>query len=119
VRFVDNAYAQYLATGNATQLNRAASVVRGGYGQPNPGRNYLYLRVAQKEPFDILYFTPALTVIANADDRSMSITPELLYTGFKDIELRFRAVVLTGGAGTEYGERLNSSLIEFRARLYF
>jgi hypothetical protein len=30
-----------------------------------------------------------------------------------------RAVVLTGGAGTEYGERLNSSLIEFRARLYF
>jgi hypothetical protein len=119
VRFVDNAYAQYVATGNATQLNQAASVVRSGYGLPNPGRNYLYLRVAQKEPFDILYFTPAITVIANTDDRSTSVTPELLYTGFKDIELRFRAVVLTGGAGTEYGERLNSSRIEFRARLYF
>jgi hypothetical protein len=119
VQFVDNAYAQYLATGNAMQLNQAANAVRGGYGSPNPGRNYLYLRVAQKEPFDILYFTPALTVIANANDHSMSITPELLYTGFKDVELRLRAVVLTGGAGTEYGERLNSSRIELRARLYF
>ena len=119
VQFVDNAYAQYLATGNATALNQAASVVRSGYGLPNPGRNYLYLRVAQKEPFDILYFTPAITVIANADDWSSSITPELLYTGFKDIELRLRAVFLTGGAGTEYGERLNSRRFELRARLYF
>lgn len=119
VQFVDNAYAQYLATGNATQLNQAANAVRGGYGAPNPGRNYLYLRIAQKEPFDILYFTPAVNVIMNADDRSMSITPELLYTGIKDIELRLRAIVLTGGAGTEYGERLNSSRIELRARLYF
>jgi len=119
VRFVDNAYAQYLATGDATQLERAANVLRGGYGQPNPGRNYVYLRVTQKEPFDILYFTPALTVIANADDGSTSITPEVAYTGFKDIELRLRAIFLTGGAGTEFGEKQNSSRIEFRARLYF
>jgi hypothetical protein len=119
VQFVDNAYAQYLATGNDALLSRAQNVARGGYGQPNPGRNYLYLRVTQKEPFDILYFTPALTVIANADDGSTSITPELLYTGFKDIELRLRGIFLTGGAGTEFGERQVSSRIEFRARLYF
>jgi hypothetical protein len=119
VQFVDNAYAQYLATGNATALNQAASVVRRGYGLPNPGRDYFYLRVAQKEPFDILYFTPAITVIMNAEDRSTSITPELLYTGIKDIELRLRAVILTGGAGTEFGERQNSRRFEFRARFYF
>jgi hypothetical protein len=119
VQFVDNAYAQYLATGNATALNQAASVVRRGYGLPNPGRDYFYLRVAQKEPFDILYFTPAITVIMNAEDRSTSITPELLYTGIKDIELRLRAVVLTGGAGTEFGERQNSRRFELRARLFF
>ena len=119
VQFVDSAYAQYLATGNDAPLSRAANVLRGGYGQPNPGRNYFYLRVTQKEPFDILYFTPALTVIANADDGSTSITPELAYTGFKDIELRLRAIFLTGGSGTEFGEKQNSSRIEFRARLYF
>lgn len=119
VQFVDNAYAQYLATGNDALLSRAASLAQGGYGRPNPGRHYLYLRVTQKEPFDILYFTPALTVIANTDDGSTSVTPELLYTGFKNTELRLRAVFLNGGAGTEFGERQISSRIEFRARLYF
>ena len=119
VQFVDNAYAQYLVTGNDAVLSRARSVAQGGYGRPNPGQKYLYLRVTQKEPFDILYFTPALTVIANASDWSTSITPELLYTGFKDIELRLRGIFLTGGPGTEFGERQNTSRIEFRARLYF
>ena len=119
VQFVDNAYAQYLATGDDTLLRRARSVAPGGYGRPNPGRNYFYLRVTQKEPFDILYFTPALTVIANADDGSTSVTPELIYAGFKDIELRLRGVFLNGGAGTEFGERQILSRIEFRARLYF
>jgi hypothetical protein len=119
VQFVDNAYAQYLATGNDALLSRARNTAQGGYGRPNPGQKYLYLRVTQKEPFDILYFTPALTVIANASDWSTSITPELLYTGFKDIELRLRGIFLTGGPGTEFGERQNTSRIEFRARLYF
>jgi len=119
VQFVDNAYAQYLATGDDTLLRRARSVAPGGYGRPNPGRDYVYLRVTQKEPFDILYFTPALTVIANANDWSTSITPELLYTGYNNVELRLRAFFLNGGAGTEFGERQISKRIEFQARLYF
>ena len=118
-QFVDNAYAQYLATGNDAQLQRAASVVRQGYGQPNPGQHYWYLRVTQKEPFDILYFTPGITAIVNADDGSSSITPELVYTGVKNTEFRLRAVFLTGGSGTEFGEKQFSNRIEFRARLYF
>ena len=117
--FVDNAYMRFTATGNNAALSRAANLARGGYGRPNPGRNYLYLRVSQKEPFDILYFTPALTIIANADDRSTSVAPELLYTGFTNIELRLRAFFLNGGAGTEFGEHQNSRRIELQARLYF
>jgi hypothetical protein len=119
VQFVDNAYALYLATGNDAPLARAASLASTGYARPNPGRDYLYLRVSQKEPFDILYFTPALTVIANANDRSTSVAPELLYTGINDVELRLRAFFLNGGAGTEFGERQISKRIEFQARLYF
>jgi len=119
VQFVDTAYDGYLATGNDAQLLRAASLGRGGYARPNPGRNYLYLRVSQKEPFDILYLTPALTAIANADDRSTSIAPELLYTGYTNIELRLRAIFLNGGAGTEFGEKQNSRRYEVQARLYF
>lgn len=118
-RYTDTAYAQFLATGNDTPLQRAASVSRSGIARPNPGRDYLYLRVSQKEPFDILYFTPSITLIANANDRSFSITPEVLYTGFNNLELRARAFFLRGDKYTEFGERVNSSRLELQARLYF
>ncbi len=55
------------------------------------GLRYRYLRARQKEPFDIVYFTPSATLIANLDDRSWSLTPELLYTGITNPELRLRA----------------------------
>jgi hypothetical protein len=63
--------------------------------------------------------SPRVTVIANADDRSTSIAPELLYPGINNVELRLRAFFLNGGAGTEFGERQNSRRIELQARLYF
>ena len=75
--------------------------------------------MSQKEPFDILYFTPALTLVANADDRSTSVAPELLYTGFNNIELRLRAFFLGGGTDTEFGERRNSRRFELQGRIYF
>jgi len=82
-------------------------------------RDYLYLRISQKEPFDILYFTPSLTGIYNINDKSFSIGPELLYTGVKNLELRLRTNFLIGGSRTEYGEKRNDSLIELRVRRYF
>lgn len=118
-RYTDAAYAQFLATGNNTPLQRAANLSRSGIARPNPGRDYLYLRVSQKEPFDILYFTPSITLIANANDRSFSVTPEVLYTGIRNVELRARAIFLGGGQYTEFGERVNSSRLELQARLYF
>ena len=118
-RYTDTAYATFLATGIDTQLQRAANLSRSGIARPNPGRDYVYLRVSQKEPFDILYFTPSVTLIANASDRSLSITPEVLYTGFSNIELRARAFFLTGDPGSEFGERPNKRRLELQARLYF
>jgi len=117
--YADATYAQYVATGNDTPLQRAANLSRSGVARPNPGRDYLYLRVSQKEPFDILYFTPSITLIANANDRSFSVTPEVLYTGFNNLELRARAFFLRGDRYTEFGERVNSSRLELQARLYF
>lgn len=118
-RYVDTAYAASLATGTDAPLVRAATLARGGYARPNPGRNYLYLRLSQKEPFDWLYFTPALTVIANVDDRSMSIVPELFYTGFTNVELRARAFFLRGRPDTEFAERQNDRRFDLQVRVYF
>jgi hypothetical protein len=93
-------------------------LAEGVYGRPNPMRDYLYFRASQKEPFDILYFTPALTSIINLQDASLVVIPELTYSPITNLELRFRTPVLIGGKGTEYGEKQNNYRIDLRMRYY-
>jgi hypothetical protein len=90
-----------------------------GYNRPNAMRSYAYARIAQNEPFDILYLTPSLTAIVNAEEGSFSIIPEVLYTGFKNLELRLRVGVNRGEPSTEYGEKPVASRVELRARYFF
>ena len=111
-RFFDNvadAEEQWIATGADDLFDEAAKLGLQGYSRPYPGKHYLYARFSQKEPFDILYFTPALTTIVNLDDQSFSLTPELIYTGFTNWELRLQFALLQGDALSEYGEKQNSS----------
>jgi hypothetical protein len=116
--FVDAGVERFRAAGDRSLLERAAAV-SGQYGRPNPNQRYLYVRISQKEPFDLLYFSPAVTFIANVEDRSGSVAPELLYTGITNLELRLRAFFLGGGRGTDFGEKQNARRIELLARLYF
>jgi hypothetical protein len=117
--FVDKGYDAFLVTGNDALLSRALVLGQGRYAAINPMKSYLYLRASQKEPFDILYFTPALTWIFNVDDQSFSLSPELVYTGITNLELRLKGVVLGGGHFTDFGEKQNDYRIELRARYYF
>jgi len=116
---VDNGLAQFQTTGSAALMQKAQAASQSGYGRPNAGQRYLYLRASQKEPFDIVYFTPSLTLISNLDDRSYSLTPELLYNGVTNLDLRLRATWLKGGNGTEFGEKQNLRKLELMARFYF
>jgi len=105
------------AFGALTPVVRSAA--QAGYARPNLMQRYLYVRASQKEPFDILYFTPSATTIVNLDDGSYSLIGELLYTGFGDIEVRLRAAVNVGERLTEYGEKPVDARLELRLRLYF
>lgn len=40
--------------------------------------------MSQKEPFEILDFTPAVTLIANTGDRGWSLIPKVIYTGIRE-----------------------------------
>jgi hypothetical protein len=102
-----------------TLLDKAREISLKGYGKPQPGRNYIYGRFTKKEPFDFLYLTPGLTTIFNLDDESYSISPEVVYTGFTNWELRMRFTSLQGPSFTEYGEKMNSNKLEFRVRYFF
>ena len=83
--FIDQGYNTYLSSGDVTGLKRASSITASNYSQRNPMKDYLYLRVRQKEPFDMLYSTPSVTTIYNMNDNSFSVGPEWLYTGIKNL----------------------------------
>jgi len=97
----------------------AAQAASQGYTRPNSMQNYAYLRISQKEPFNILYFTPAVTAIVNVKDGSFSVVPELLYTGITNLELRLRVAMSQGDAFTEYGEKAVGTRVELRVRFFF
>jgi hypothetical protein len=117
--FIDKGYNAFLTSGDTRALAKARTVTQGNYGRFTPETDYLYLRVSQQEPLDILYFTPALTWIYNLSDRSFSLTPELLYAPITNLELRLRTGVLVGAKDSEFGEKQNDYRIELRIRYYF
>jgi len=118
-QLVSDANTQYNSTGDDSLFQQAAIISKSGYAKPQVGRNYIYAKVTQKEPFDLLYFTPGITTIINLDDKSYSLSSEAVYTGFTNWELRLRYTRVEGGRFTEHGEKLNESKLEMRVRYYF
>jgi hypothetical protein len=117
--YIARGYNTYQTTGNAAALGNAQQMAEGSYGRSNAMVNYLYVRLSQKEPFDIVYFTPALTWMMNTDDQSWSLTPELLYTGITNWEFRIRAGIIVGARNSDFGEKQNDYRIELRVGYYF
>jgi hypothetical protein len=118
-RFVDDAFSRLAATGDASLVQRAIALSQGSYGRPNPGAQYVYFRAQQKDAFGIVYFQPGVTAMINLEDRSYQVTPELLYTGVNNVELRARIYLLQGDRHTDFGAKQNARKIELQARLYF
>ncbi len=117
--FVDRAYDSFLSTGKNNQLMQASRLSRNTLAASKPMSDYVYLRASWKEPFDILYFTPAITSIINVDDQSLSVAPELIYSPKTNLELRLKTTFLAGEENTEYGEKQNRYSVEIRARYFF
>jgi hypothetical protein len=60
-----------------------------------------------------------VAAIVNAEDRSYSLSPEIMYTGITNLELRLKAMVLAGDRLSEFGEKQNNWRAELRGRYYF
>ena len=118
-RYIKKGFDVFRTTGNAAMIGTAQKLASSGYGRSNPMEDYLYIKLSQKEPLDILYFTPSVAAIININDGSFNVTPELLYTGIKNLELRLRAGFIRGQTDTEFGEKAADYRIEFRAGYYF
>lgn len=109
-----------VAAGTLSPLfTKARNLAQSGYARSNPGRDYLYLRASVSEPFDWLYTTTALTTMVNLNDGSFQITPEISYTGFTNMEIRARAILLSKQRHTDFGEKLSGQRFEVYARYFF
>ncbi len=116
---IDRAYDRYEQTGERSLFGPINRLTKEGFSWRNPLRDYLYLRLIQKEPFDIVYFTPAFTTMVCLNDRSFNLIPELNYSPINNLELRLRGIIPIGGDRTEYGEKQHDWRAEFRLRYFF
>ncbi len=107
------------ASNDTDLLTTLSSVGEKSFLTRNPGEEYLYLRLSTKEPFDWVYFVPALTTIYNLGDNSYSLSPEIIYTGIQNLEFRFKATLLYGDNNSEFSEKRNDQKYEFRLRYFF
>ena len=116
---IKNAYNSFLLTGNDSLLELAVNPLSEYYRKFTPMRDYMYLRISQKEPFNILYFIPSLQSIFNLNDKSFSMALELLYNPVTNLELRVKGTTIFGKRRSEFGEKQNNFRLEFRGRYYF
>ena len=100
-------------------LEKIRAAARSGYVKQTVMQEYFYIRAIQKEPFDLLYWTPAITAIVNLQDQSFNLAPELSYTGVTNLELRIKINFLEGDRYSEFGEKQNDIKLDLRGRYYF
>ena len=104
---------------NPALTSKAQTLAQSGMNRPNPGQDYLYVKASASEPWGWVYGSAAVSLMANAQDHSWQVTPEIGYTGWTDWDVRARLSVLGGAARTEFGEKLASSKLELTARYSF
>lgn len=118
-RYQGEAWAQWLTTHNAAVMDQAVQRTAPYYMQRNFGTDYAYLKVSQKEPGDILYFTPWVAAVVNLHDWSLNLQPGVTYTPVTNWELNARIGIPLGPRGTEFGEKQDDLRTEVWIRYYF
>ena len=115
-QFLDSALA---SNAGPSLVAKALEMAQSGYGKSNPGRDYIYLKASASEPLGWVYGAAQMTAIANLNDGSYQITPEITYTGFSNVELRARVIFLGGQPDSEFTQKASSSRLEVYARFFF
>jgi hypothetical protein len=107
----------------ASPVSTAATESMGSVGSTatrrNPGRDYFYIKVSQKEPADILYLTAWMAAVVNLHDHSFNLQPGLTWTPVTNLEINTRVGIPLGPAETEFGEKPDRFRPEIWVRYYF
>jgi len=117
--YQEAAFDQWLTTGDAAVMKRASQVTRPYYQQRNFGEDYFYLKISQKEPFNILYFNPWVAAVVNLQDFSFNLQPGMTWAPVTNLELNFRVGIPIGETKTDFGEKQDTLRPEIWVRYYF
>ena len=82
-------------------------------------KDYLYAKVSQPEPFDILYFTPSVFILYNLNDNSEMIGGEFNYSRFNNLNLKLKYNMMFGEENSEFGEKISSNKVSFLIEYVF
>jgi hypothetical protein len=113
------AFDQWQTTGNDSLMKHAGQITRPYYQQRNFGEDYFYLKISQKEPFDILYFNPWVAAVVNLQDLSFNLQPGMTWTPVTNLDLSLRVGIPVGTSKTEFGEKPGALRSEIWMRYYF
>ncbi|MBT4365383.1 MAG: hypothetical protein HOD17_12960 [Desulfobacteraceae bacterium] len=116
---VEDGYQEYINSRSMAKISKSRQYGSQFYNKQTVMKDYFYLKVSKKEPFDILYFTPSVVCIYNINDKSGSITPQMTYTSITNFEFELKTTFLFGKDYTEYGEKLNDYKIYASMKYYF
>lgn len=100
-------------------LQQAASASQVLLRGTNLMQDYLYVKLTSPEPFDWLYFTPAVFAIYNVADKSVMLSASLSYRPATNIEFILWPTLVTGGENTEYGSKAFRQKVEAWMRVFF
>ncbi len=116
-------YRSYLLTaasaGTPAAVQQALQTSQAFFRTSTLMREYVYLKVSQPEPFDMLYLTPAIFAIMNVDDGSFLLSAPISYRPATNVEFIVWPSLLAGGDATEFGSRQARQRLEFWMRAYF
>ncbi len=104
---------RYLSKANTTYILEYYR--NGGW----PMKNYLYLKISEKEPFDILYLTPEISFLYNIDGRGVTITPGITYSPVTNLVLKLKLSFISEKNSAQFNKRVNRYNIALSMKYYF
>ena len=82
-------------------------------------QDYLYLKISQPEPFNLLYFSPSIYTIYNLQDRSIIIGAPMTYSPVSNFSMIFWPTFISGKKDSEFGSKPTKLKFEIWMRFYF
>lgn len=107
------------ASGRSGEITNAGGPLLSEDASRNLGKDYGYVKILKKDPFNLLYLTPWLSSMINLRDLSFNLQPGLTWAPVTDLEVNLRMGIPIGPANTEFGEKPDAFRTEFWLRYYF